>query len=181
MLALLLAVASAGPLPAGDTALTVTAGRPFYSVRLDHGLSERFDAGLGLDVSANGFLRPVLRARMAVWAGESARVSLRAAVAYVLPALQSSGFGPRPIARTGDGELGLNLDWSLAPRLWAFGEISGLGESDGKAEHSAAFVQALAGLEWATPGALSLLARGGVLQGSGGRAAIGSAGVAWHF
>ncbi len=181
MLALLLAVASAGPLPGGDTALTVTAGRPFYSVRLDRGFSDRFDAGLGLDVSANGFVRPVLRSRLRVWANDSLRVSLRAAVAYVMPAFKSAGFGPRPIARTGDGELGLNLDWALVPRLWAFAELSALGESDGKVEHSAAFAQALGGLEWSLQSSLSLIARGGVLQGSRGRAAVGSAGVAWHF
>ena len=181
MLALLLAMASAGPLPGGDTTLTVTAGRPFYSVRLDHGLSDRFDAGLGLDVSASGFMRPVLRSRMRVWASDSVRLSLRAAAAYVMPAFPSSGFGPRPIARTGDGEFGLNLDWAVVPRLWAFAELSALGDTDGKVEHSAAFAQALGGLEWSLQSSLSLLARGGVLQGSRARAPIGSAGVAWHF
>lgn len=181
MLGLLLALASTGPLPGGDTALTVTAGTPFYSVRLDHGLTDRFDIGLGLDVSASGFLRPLLQSRMRIWANESLRLSLRAAAAYVLPTLRSSGFGPRPIARTGDGELGLNLDWTLVPRLFAFVELSALGETDGKVEHSAAFAQGLLGLEWATTASLSLLARGGVLQGSRARAPVGSAGVAWHF
>ena len=181
MLALLLAVTSIGPLPGGATSLTVLAGRPFYSVRLDHGLSDRFDVGAGLDVSSSGFVRPVLRSRVGIWAGGPVRFSLRVAAAYVMPTLKSGGFGPRPIAHTADGELGLNLDWSLATRLWAFAEVSALGESDGKVEHSAAFVQALAGFEWATPGPLSLIARGGVLQGSRARAPIGSAGVAWHF
>ncbi len=181
MLALLLAVATAGPLTGGDTALTVTAGQPFYSVRLDHGISDRFDAGAGLDVSASGFVRPMLRSRMRLWASDSVRLSLRAAAAVVLPVMRSGGFGPRPIARTGDGELGLNLDWKLAPRLWAFAELSALGETDGKVEHSAAFAQALGGLEWFPQGSLSLLARGGVLQGSRARAPVGSAGVAWHF
>lgn len=181
MLALLLALATAGPLPAGDTALTVTAGRPFYSLRLDHRLSDRFDVGAGLDLSGGGLLRPVLRSRMRVWANDSVRVSLRAAAAYVVPALRSSNFGPRTISKTGDGELGLNLDWTLAPRLWAFAEVSALGETDGKIEHSAAFAQVLSGLEWSAGGALSLIARGGVLQGSRARAPVGSAGVAWHF
>ncbi len=181
MLALLLAVASVGPVLGGETALTVTAGRPFYSVRLDHGLSDRFDAGLGLDVSASGFLRPVLRSRMRVWSNDTLRVSLRAAVAYVVPAFRSSAFGPQPLARTGDGELGLNLDWAVVPTMWFFAELSTLGQTDGKAEHSAAFAQALGGLEVSLQSSLSLIARGGVLQGSRARAPIGSAGVVWHF
>ena len=181
MLAAMLALAMAGPLHKGESSVAIFAGRPFYSLRLDHGLSDRFDVGAGLDVSASGFLRPLLRSRLRIWSNESARVSLRAAVAWAIPALKTRGFGPRPIASTGDGELGINLDLLVARRLWAFAELSALGQTDGKIEHSATFAQVLGGLEWATEGPLSLLGRVGAIQGSRGRALIGSVGAAWHF
>lgn len=175
-------VSGTGPVPAGATDLTVLAGRPFYSVRVAHGLTDRFDLGLGVDISpVAGLFRPLAQTRLRLWSNQAVQVALRGLVASVLARRNAEGFGPRPIAKTADGELGLGVDWSFAPRFGAFAEISALGETDLKAEHSATFAQALVGLEWQTGGPISLIARGGVLQGSRGRASIGSAGVAFRF
>jgi hypothetical protein len=175
-------VSGTGPLPAGATDLTVLAGRPFYSVRVAHGITDRLDLGVGVDVSpVAGLFRPLGQVRLRLWSNEAVQVALRGLVAGILARPNAEGYGPRSVARTADGELGLGVDWAFAPRFGVFAELSALGETDLKAEHSATFAQALVGLEWQTGGPISLIARGGVLQGSRGRASIGSAGVAFRF
>ena len=113
MLALVVAsalVSGTGPLPAGATDLTVLAGRPFYSVRVAHGITDRLDLGLGVDISpVAGLFRPLAQMRFRLWSNEAVQVALRGLVASVLARRNAEGFGPRPVARTGDGELGLGV------------------------------------------------------------------------
>lgn len=181
MLALVAIFSLVGPVPPGATSLTVLAGKPFYSARLDHGLVPGIDVGAGVDVSLAGFFRPVVRARLRAFQKGPVQVSLRAALAYVLPTVRADGFGPRLLARTGDGELGVAFEWELAQRFAVYAEAAALGETDFKAEHTASFAQGLLGIEWAPPGPVSLLARGGVIQGAHGRALVGSAGAVLRF
>jgi hypothetical protein len=189
MLALLLASAMAaapavatslGPAPLGSTVLTMVAGRPFYSVRIDHGLFERADVGGGLDFASAGFLRPMAGVRVRLLSERPVSLALRAAGGMTIPT-SNAGYGSRSVVRTWESELGLSADWPFAPLLSGYLELSLLGQTDFKAEHSASFGQALAGLEWAPGGPVSLLARGGVMQGSHGRALVGNAGVACRF
>lgn len=179
--ALVAALALAGPLPAGETSFTVLAGRPFYSVRVDHGLAPGFDIGAGADISLAGFFRPIAQGRLRAFQRGPLQISLRAAFAYIVPTLRADGFGPRRLARTGDGELGLAFEWTLRERIALFAEAAALGETDLKAEHTASFAQGLLGAGWSTGGPLSLVARGGILLGAHGRAGVGSAGAAWRF
>ena len=78
-------VSGTGPLPAGATDLTVLAGRPFYSVRVAHGITDRFDLGLGVDVSpVAGLFRPLAQMRLRLWNNEVVQVALRGLVASVM-------------------------------------------------------------------------------------------------
>jgi hypothetical protein len=119
-------------------------------------------------------------ARVRLLSERTVSLALRVAGGMTIPT-SNAGYGSRAAVRTWEGELVLSADWPFAPRLSGYVELSLLGQTDFKAEHSAIFGQALAGLEWAPGGPVSLLARGGVMQGSRGRALIGNAGVAWRF
>ena len=160
------ALTALGPQPRGATALTLLAGRPMNSVRVDHGFGEAADAGLGLDISRRGNVRPVLRGRVRAFRFSGLQLGLRGAL------------GPH---RTGGRAIALQLAYAPLARLAAFADVALLAATDFTREHSAGFAQAQAGLAFAPPGPFSLLASAGVLQGSRGRRAIGSGGVAFRF
>jgi len=168
------ALTALGPQPRGATALTLLAGRPMNSVRVDHGFGEAADAGLGLDISRRGNVRPVLRGRVRAFRFSGLQLGLRGALGTLI--VRTAG-----VLRTVDAELGLQLAYAPLARLAAFADVALLAATDFTREHSAGFAQAQAGLAFAPPGPFSLLASAGVLQGSRGRRAIGSGGVAFRF
>lgn len=168
------ALAALGPQPAGATALTVRAGRPFHGVRLDHGLWDALDVGLGLDLWPEGFYRPTAQARVRALRSGPVQLTLRGTVGRVL------GDSPGVVHST-DGELALELGFAPIPRLAAFAEASLLGATDFTREHTAAFTQIQGGLAFAPPGSISLIASAGVLQGALGARAVGSGGAAFRF
>ena len=166
------ALGALGPQPAGATALTLRAGRPFHGVRLDHGLWDALDVGLGFDVWPEGFYRPTAQLRVRALESGPFQLTLRGTVGRVL------GSG---VVNTTDGELGLQLGFAFLPRLGAFAEGSLLGSTDFTREHTAGFMQLQGGLSFAPPGSISLIASVGVLRGSRSSRAIGSGGAAFRF
>src|SRR5262249_14391012 len=78
------ALGALGPQPAGAAALTWRAGRPFHGVRLDHGLWDALDVGLGFDVWPEGFYRPTAQARVRAFESGPFQLTLRATVGRVL-------------------------------------------------------------------------------------------------
>jgi len=165
-------LAALGPQPAGATALTLRAGRPFHGVRLDHGLLDALDVGLGFDVWPEGFYRPTAQARVRALESGRFQLTFRGTVGRVLG---SAG------VNANDGELALQLGFAFLPRLGAFAEGSLLGSTDFTREHTAGFTQIQGGLAFAPPGSISLIASIGVLQGSRSSRAIGSGGAAFRF
>ena len=165
-------LAALGPQPAGATALTLRAGRPFHGVRLDHGLLDALDVGLGFDVWPEGFYRPTAQARVRALESGRFQLTFRGTVGRVL--------GPAGV-NVNDGELALQLGFAFLPRLGAFAEGSLLGSTDFTREHTAGFTQIQGGLAFAPPGSISLIASIGVLQGSRSSRAIGSGGAAFRF
>ena len=165
-------LAALGPRPAGATALTLRAGRPFHGVRLDHGLLDALDVGLGFDVWPEGFYRPTAQARVRALESGRFQLTFRGTVGRVL--------GPAGV-NANDGELALQLGFAFLPRLGAFAEGSLLGSTDFTREHTAGFTQIQGGLAFAPPGSISLIASIGVLQGSRSSRAIGSGGAAFRF
>ena len=165
-------LAALGPQPAGATALTLRAGRPFHGVRLDHGLLDALDVGLGFDVWPEGFYRPTAQARVRALESGRFQLTFRGTVGRVL--------GPAGV-NANDGELALQLGFAFLPRLGAFAEGSLLGSTDFTREHTAGFTQIQGGLAFAPPGSISLIASIGVLQGSRSSRAIGSGGAAFRF
>jgi hypothetical protein len=168
------ALAALGPQPAGATALTVRAGRPFHGVRLDHGVLDILDLGVGVDLWPEGFYRPTVEARVRALRAGRAQIAVRGTVGRVLGA----GAGVVP---TTDGELAVQLGFAPLPRLAAFAEVSLLGATDFTREHTAGFTQLQGGLAFAPPGPLSLIASAGVLRGARGSRAVGSGGAAFRF
>lgn len=169
-----------GPPELGRTTVTALAGRPFWALQVDHGVSDRLDAGLGLDFSSHGVLRPMGRLRGRLFQAGRFLVSLRGAAGVALHTRRAS-FGNRLLVPSMDTELAVSLDVPLAARLAGFAEVGSLAVTDFSAERSAAFGHGVAGVEWAPGAGVSLLARGGILQGSRGRVATGSAGAAYRF
>ena len=165
-------LAALGPQPAGATALTLRAGRPFHGVRLDHGLLDALDVGLGFDVWPEGFYRPTAQARVRALESGRFQLTFRGTVGRVL--------GPAGV-NANEGELALQLGFAFLPRLGAFAEGSLLGSTDFTREHTAGFTQIQGGLAFAPPGSISLIASIGVLQGSRSSRAIGSGGAAFRF
>jgi len=165
-------LAALGPQPAGATALTLRAGRPFHGVRLDHGLLDALDVGLGFDVWPEGFYRPTAQARVRALESGRFQLTFRGTVGRVLG---SAG------VNANEGELALQLGFAFLPRLGAFAEGSLLGSTDFTREHTAGFTQIQGGLAFAPPGSISLIASIGVLQGSRSSRAIGSGGAAFRF
>jgi hypothetical protein len=168
------ALAALGPQPAGATALTARAGRPFHGVRLDHGFWDSVDLGIGFDLWPEGFYRPVAQGRVRAFRAGPAQLTFRGTVGHVL------GTSPG-LVRTTDGELALQLAFAPLTRLGAFAEVSLLGTTDFTREHTAGFTQVQGGLAFAPPGPFSLLASAGVLQGARGSRAVGSGGAAFRF
>jgi hypothetical protein len=166
------ALSALGPQPAGATALTLRAGRPFHGIRLDHGLWDALDVGLGFDVWPEGFYRPTVQVRVRALELGRFQATLRGTVGHVL--------GPGGV-NANDGELALQLGFAFLPRLGAFAEGSLLGSTDFTREHTAGFTQVQGGLAFAPPGSISLIASVGVLQGSRSARAIGSGGAAFRF
>lgn len=169
-----------GPLAQGESALTVEAGRPFYSLRLDRGLGSRIDAGVGVDLATAGFVRPLLRARLRLLTVGSLQLVARGTLGVALPQ-SHAGYGPRAIVRTEDGELAVACDWAFSREVAGFVEAAVLGETDFTSEHSASQLEGTVGVALAPLGPLSLLAQVGVLRGSRGMAMIGSGGVVFRF
>jgi hypothetical protein len=163
-----------GPQPAGATALTARAGWPFHGARLDHGLWDAVDVGVGLDVFPEGFYRPTAQVRVRAFRSGPAQLTIRGTVGRVLGASPGT-------ARTTDGELAVQLGFAPLARLGAFAEVSLLGATDFTREHSAGFTQVQGGLVFAPAGRLSLLASVGVLKGARGGRAVGSGGVVFRF
>ena len=171
---LLPALGALGPLPAGATALTARAGRPFHGARLDRGVSDAVDVGVGLDVWPEGFYRPTAQARVRAFRSGPAQLTVRGTLGRVVGA--SPG-----LVHTTDGELALQLGFAPLARLGAFAEVSLLGATDFTRAHTAGFTQVQGGLAFAPRGRLSLLASAGVLQGARGARAVGSGGAAFRF
>jgi len=168
------ALAALGPQPAGATALTARAGRPFHGIRLDHGFWDGIDLGLGLDVWPEGFYRPTAQVRVRAFRAGPAQLTVRGTLGRVLGSIGG-------LVRTTDGELALQLGFAPFAPLGAFAEVSVLGATDFTREHTAGFTQLQGGLAFAPPGPLSLLASAGVLQGARGARAVGSGGMAFRF
>ncbi|MFL5310127.1 MAG: hypothetical protein ACJ79H_06675 [Myxococcales bacterium] len=168
------ALAALGPQPAGATALTARAGRPFHGIRLDHGFWDAVDLGVGLDLWPEGFYRPTAQARVRAFRAGATQLTVRGTVGRVLGA--SPG-----LVRTTDGELALQLGFAPLARLGAFAEVSVLGTTDFTREHTAGFTQVQGGLAFAPAGPFSLLASAGVLRGTRGARAVGSGGAAFRF
>jgi hypothetical protein len=168
------ALAALGPQPAGATALTVWAGRPFHGLRLDHGFWDGVDLGLGLDVWHEGFYRPTVQARVRIFRAGPVQLTLRGTVGRVLGT--NSG-----VVRTTDGELAVQLGFALVPSLAVFGEAALLGATDFTRQHTTGLTQVQGGLAFAPPGPFSLIASAGTLQGVRGSRAVGSGGVALRF
>jgi hypothetical protein len=168
------ALRALGPQPAGATALTATAGRPFYSLRLAHGLWDTMDVAVGFDYSPDGVYRPAIETRVrALRAGPTQLVAR-----FLLAHAFTSTLG---LASTNDGEVGLQFAVAPLPRAALFVEGSLLGTTDFTHERTAGFAQAVFGLAVALPAGISLLGSIGILQGERGHRAVGSSGASVRF
>jgi|GEM_PF-1999394 len=174
------ALSALGPLPPGQTALTVEAGKPFYSLHLDRGLGSRVDAGLGIDLSAAGFLRPQLRARVRLFELGDTRLVLRGVLAVVVPDSRA-GYGPRKVVRTEDGQAALAFEWAMVQQLALFAEGSILGETDFTSEHSASQLQGVVGVALGLLGPFAIIGQGGIIRGLRGHAPVGLGGLVFRF
>jgi len=168
------ALSALGPQPVGRTALTLWAGRPYHGARLDHGLWDALDVGIGLDVWPEGYYRPTVQARVRAVVSGPFQLTFRGTVGRLLASSPT-------LVETTDGELALQLGFALVPRLSAFAEGSLLGSTDFSREHTAGFTQLQGGLAFAPPGPVSLIASAGVLQGSRGSRTVASGGAAFRF
>ena len=168
------ALAALGPQPTGVTAVTVRAGRPFHGVRIDHGVLDALDLGVGVDLWPEGFYRPTVEARVRAFRAGRAQLAVRGSLGRVFGT--AAGVVP-----TTDAEVAVQLGFALLPRLGAFAEASLLGATDFTREHTAGFTQLQGGLAFAPPGPFSLLASAGVLRGARGSRAVGTGGAAFRF
>jgi len=163
---------SAGPLPAGTSALSVSAGRPFVGVRIDRGMTSWLDAGFAVDIAPEGVVRPGLGARARLLRGGAGGLTARAHLAFAQPT--GGSYGARPLAWTADAELGLAADLALGAQLGAFAEVAGLIDTDFKSDRTLLLAHAALGLEWSPAPGFSLAARGGQLRSGSGARAVGS-------
>ncbi|HYV67083.1 MAG TPA: hypothetical protein VE964_12635 [Myxococcales bacterium] len=168
------ALSALGPQPGGSTALTLWAGQPYHGLRLDHGLWDALDVGIGLDVWPQGYYRPTVQARVRAFEWKGFQLTFRGTAGRLFAASPT-------VVETTDGELALQLGFALVPRLSAFGEGSLLGSTDFTREHTAGFTQLQGGLAFAPPGPVSLIASAGVLRGSLGSRTVASGGAAFRF
>jgi hypothetical protein len=168
------ALAALGPQPQGATTLRVTAGRPFHSVRLEHGLWGFFEVGGGLDVSPDGYYRTAGEVRVRALRDGPVQLVARLLAARVFSSKQG-------VADTNDAEAGLQLAVTPLAHLGLFAEGSLLGTTDFTRERTAAFWQVVGGAALALPGGVSLLGSIGVLEGARGGRTVGSSGASLRF
>ena len=168
------ALAALGPQPEGATALRVTAGLPFHSVRLEHGLWGFFEGGLGVDLSPDGYYRGVGEARLRALRAGPVQLVARLLAARVFSSRQG-------VADTNDAEAGLQLAVAPLPWLGLFTEGALVGTTDFSRERTAGFWQAVGGVALALPAGVSLLGSMGILQGARGGRMVGSGGASVRF
>jgi len=154
--------------------LTATAGRPFYSVRVAHGLWDAIDIAAGLDYSPDGIYRPAIETRMRAFRAGRTQLVARILLARAFTSTQGT-------ANTNDGELALQLAFAPIARLAVFAEGSLLGTTDFTRERTAGFAQGGGGVLIALPGGVSLLGSIAVLQGERGHRTVGSSGASIRF
>jgi len=163
-----------GPQPAGATALTATAGRPFYGVRLAHGLWDAIDVAAGFDYSPDGVYRPSVETRMRAFRAGPTQLVARLLLGRAFSSTQN-------MANTNDGEIALQFAVAPLPRGALFVEGALLGTTDFTRERTAGFAQGVGGIAIALPGGVSLLGSIGILQGERGHRAVGSSGASLRF
>ena len=168
------ALAALGPQPEGATALKVTLGRPFHSVRLEHGLWGFCDVGGGLDLSPDGYYRGAGAIRLRALRAGPVQLVTRLLAARVFSSKQG-------IADTNDAEAGLQIAVAPLPWLGLFTEASLVGTTDFTRERTAGFWQLVGGAGLALPGGVSLLGSIGVLEGARGGRTVGSSGASFRF
>jgi hypothetical protein len=168
------ALRALGPQPAGATALTATAGRPFYSLRLAHGLWDTIDVAVGFDYSPDGVYRPAIETRLRAFRAGPTQLLARFLIAHAF----TTTLG---MANTNDGEIALQFAVAPIPRAALFVEGSLLGTTDFTHERTAGFAQAVFGLAIALPAGVSLLGSIGILQGERGHRTVGSSGASVRF
>jgi hypothetical protein len=168
------ALVALGPQPVGATSLTATAGRPFYSVRVAHGLWDAMDVAAGFDYSPDGVYRPGVEARIRAFRAGPTQLVAR----IMLGRAFTSSPG---MANTNDGEIALQLAVAPLARAAVFVEGALLGTTDFTRERTAGFAQGGGGIAIALPGGLSLLGFIGVLQGERGHRTVGSSGASLRF
>jgi hypothetical protein len=163
-----------GPRAAGVTSLTATAGRPFYSLRVAHGLWDAMDVAAAFDYSPDGVYRPAIETRIRAFRAGPTQLVARLLIGRAFTT--SAG-----MANTNDGELALQLAVAPFPRGALFVECSLLGTTDFTRERTAGFVQGAGGIAIALPGGFSLLGSLGILQGVRGHRTVGSSGASVRF
>jgi hypothetical protein len=166
------ALCALGPAPLGETQLTVLAGQPVHSARVDRGFGDWFDVGIAVEVAASGFVRPKLRSRFR---------ALRAGIAQLVLRTEIGAAFSSHFARRYNGELSLALQLALHPRLAAFGEVGGLVSTSFTYERTAAFATARGGMAFAPFGPFAVLASAGVLRGSLGTRGTATGGAQVRF
>jgi hypothetical protein len=168
------ALRALGPQPAGSTAFTATAGRPFYSLRIAHGLWDTMDVAAGFDYSPDGVYRPVVETQLRAFRAGPTQLVARILFGRAF----TSGPG---MANTNDGEIALRFAVAVIPRAAVFLEGALLGTTDFTRERTAGFAQGGGGVGIALPGGVSLLGFLGILQGERGHRAVGSSGASVRF
>lgn len=168
------ALAALGPQPEGATALKITLGRPFHSMRLEYGLWGLGDVGGGLDLSPDGYYRGAGEVRLRALRAGSVQLVARLLAARVFSWKEG-------VADTNDGEAGLQLAVAPLPWLGVFTEGSLIGTTDFTHERTAGFWQVLGGAALALPAGVSLLGSIGILHGARGGRTVGLSGASFRF
>jgi hypothetical protein len=168
------ALAALGPQPEGATAVKVTLGRPFHSVRVEHGFWGFFDVGGGADLSPDGYYRGAGEVRLRALRAGPVQLVARILAARVFSSKQG-------VADTNDAEAGLQLAVAPLPYLGVFTEGSLVGTTDFTRQRTAGFWQVLGGAALALPGGVSILGSIGVLEGARGGRIVGSSGASVRF
>jgi hypothetical protein len=168
------ALAALGPEPEGATAVKVTFGRPFHSLRVEHGVWGFLDMGGGLDLSPDGYYRGAGEVRLRALRAGPVQLVARLLAARVFSSKQG-------VADTNDAEAGLQLAVAPLPYLGLFTEASLIGTTDFTRERTAGFWQLVGGAAVALPGGVSLLGSIGVLEGARGGRTVGASGASVRF
>ncbi|HWE23621.1 MAG TPA: hypothetical protein VG496_06740 [Myxococcales bacterium] len=168
------ALGALGPQPAGATALTATAGRPFHSVRLAHGLFDAMDLAAGFDYSPDGVYRPSIETRLRAFRAGPTQLVTRILLGRGYSSTENT-------ASTNDGELALQFAVAPFRRAAVFVEGALLGTTDFTRERTAGFAQATGGIAIALTAGVTLLGSYGILHGERGQRAVGSSGASFRF